>query len=306
MLPTSTKSCEVMMHNTVGRNESCRTSWSVTLKVLLAAIFGWGSVIVLLYLLVRRKPNQDSPRVPGDEQLESKDLEEQLEPQHPLGTRWPFLLLRDPAWEGIGTLLSVLTFVVATILTFFVARWTMSQDQAHLFIHQPDWSMSCESQDQCEWQVTIVIDNDGPPTANDLLVAPRIAVSPHITLTRLVVLREGGAVELLGTSKSGTITWGHFLEGALQTEMKFRDYEGSIERLLVGEQLVIRADFNADPSFSQQFVRAVQSGDFWAFDSARQGWTIGLLRAFFIHDVNLSGSKVVATKSYRWEPPRFR
>lgn len=253
----------------------------MALQVLLAGIVGWGSTVVLLYLLVRRKPNPHLPQVPSDERPESKELEEQPEPQYPLGTRWPFPLLRDPAWEGIGTLLSVLTFVVAAILTFFVARWTMSQDQAHLFVHQPDWSMSCKSQGQCEWWVTIVIDNDGPPTANELLVAPRIAVSPHITLTRLVILHEGSAVELLGTSKSGTMTWGHFLEGTLRTEIKFRDYEGYIERLLVGDHLVIQADFDVDPSFSEQFLRAALSGDSWAFDSARQSWAIGLLRAFF-------------------------
>jgi len=296
---------EAMIDNTTRRNESGRTSWNVILlQVLLAATAGWGIAVVLLSLLRRREPNPDPPRVPGGEQPESKYLGEQPKSQYPLGNQWPFPLLRDPAWEGVGTLLSVLTFVVAIVLTFFVAKWTISQEQAHLFIHPPNWRVS---QDLTEWRIEVVIDNDGPPTATDLTVGTRLAVSPHITLTHLAILHQGSSAELVKISEGGTIPWSVILDEGLQPiQIEFRDYEGFIDRLSVGDQIVIQADFTADPSFSQRLTRAVQSGDFWSFESARRGWASGQLRAFFIHDASVSGNKVIATKSNLWEPPRFR
>ena len=214
--------------------------------------------------------------------------------------------LSQPWWEGIGTLVSILTLAVTVVLTMYVARWTESQNSARLFIHSPKWTVST---DQRRWQVEIVIDNDGPITASDLTIGTKVADTPWVTMTELTVVSENEFVGLRDALREETVPWRIATSATIQTanqrtmepvDVDVRNYGGSIEELRVGRQLVVRASFDADPELGLRFARVFHCEGHWMCEQLNEPLEISFLRAFLVHNLDVRGNKVIATKSAAW------
>jgi hypothetical protein len=262
----------------------------------------------LIRRLNQQDQNPDLTSEPGQE------IDGQNEQQNVIYQKYVWLIrvLRDPAWQGIGTLLTLATFLLAIWISYLVTSWSISQERAHLFVSSPTWYVSC---DWSEWTISINIVNDGPATANDLNVDIRISESLPITLTNISVFHSGEHFEaILRPEKPVPIHWSALMEGNFKDyELNFSDYRVYIDRLLVGNEITIHANFITEPSLGEEIHRSlgVSTEEITGMDRSNRAdlginLTVNNIRTFFVYEINILGDKINTNYSNNWNPKRIR
>jgi hypothetical protein len=224
--------------------------------------------------------------------------------------------LRDDCWNGVRGVASLLTLLVTAVLTVLVYRWNAELAQSHLSIQLLTASWS---QDATEWWVQAVVDNNGPRTARDITIEVVIPSVPHTSPHSLTVLHEGARYQLTEPYQASTVRW-QVLDppNTLATrDLDVLHYRQHLDRLAVGDEVVVSARFTTQPTFGEHVVSALHdrtptpltnphgSGPDY-YEHAYEQWKMMVLRGYFIHDIEIAGNMLAPSKASLWNPVRFR
>lgn len=212
--------------------------------------------------------------------------------------------------------MSVLTLVLMIVIAVVVQAWIARQEQAHLSIQSLSYSVS---QDLTEWRIQVLVDNNGSRTATDLFVDTSLAPSSNATLTSLVILSEDGPQQVTEPYRTSTTSWRLFQPPETLLRVQYIEvlhYKLNVDRLLVGDSLVVSASFRTEASFGDQILRALGNRTLApltnphgaapdSFEHAHSLWQMQILRSHFIHDVAVAGNMIVASKSSLWQDAAY-
>jgi hypothetical protein len=218
--------------------------------------------------------------------------------------------LADAKWQGVGVIVSIITLIVTIILTITVTQWVISRDTASLFISAASYY---PSSDYKTWDSLFALENRGPTTAYDLKIKVKLISLPSITLEKITALYEEIPVESVRLAEKGTLEWGSFIDDTWfkQKDLAYQVYDIDVEKLNVGDQILVFIRYNVDPSIIDQLVASF----LWNPGPPNNPNKIPMsidpmvsvnnMKAFFINDVDIKGNKIEMSKSHLWEPLRL-
>jgi len=198
--------------------------------------------------------------------------------------------------QVLQVIVSVVTLAVTVVLTILVAQWTISQDktlaewttsqdQARLYLSPVLW----ETHDQINWTITVMIENEGPATATDIVLDISAVLTDRITLKKVEII-HGGTIRELSTKRQT-----HNPYTGLWT-IPYTDYW---DRLSVGDEFWVRLHFQVDIDLGQWLFRVHQT------EAAKETETIGAggqyVQTYFLDNIKVSGNKVVVMNSNLWK-----
>jgi hypothetical protein len=221
-------------------------------------------------------------------------------------------LLRDELWNGVRGIASLLTLTVTIFLSWLVYQWDAGQDQSHLTIQ----ALTCSrSEDYTQWRVQAVVDNNGPRTASDLTIEVAIAADTGAKLEGVSILHDGYRYGIAEPHRQSSVLWYVVDPPApfAARDLQLDHYRQHLARLLVGDYLVVSAQFTTDPLLGQGIAAALEEGKGApstnphgagedSEEHLRQQYSMLTLRGYFIQDISVSADLVVANKSSLWRP----
>lgn len=186
--------------------------------------------------------------------------------------------------QVLQAVVALLTLAVTIVLTILVAGWTVGQDQAKLHIYPVMWgtvgipTSRDFRQYQGNWKISVIIQNEGPATATDLVLNISSVITDHITLKQLVIEHDNKDTALV-SNHTGYDP---------RTGILAHWYTERWPQLSVGDALYVEGYYQVDDELSGKLhdLLADSTNDTFGYGGP-------LVQTYFLNHLEVSGNKMV-------------